>query len=288
MYPATRSRKLAADVKVATLLSFHANGPKRLELTGERTSEYATLKVGPWVKNSLLLIDLGFSKHQGFARIEEDGGFYLSRLKGNANPTFVGSYAIHQGRAIDLEGKTWKEVAPRLQREALDAEVEIGFSRRVDRGHHSGDTLRARLVSVWDEEHQEYHEYLTNLPPDLLMAEEVAEAYRLCGEVDLLFREAKGIFRLDRVRTKSRYVAGTLIWTGQLTLLVSRRLHNVVREALPVEWRERLPYRRWAKAFARGAGGRQNMTLTRLGRQWILPQPRTVPSRVDDLGFVRK
>lgn len=143
VYPAPRSRRVAAGVKVATLLSFRANGPKRLELTGMRTSEYDTLKVGPWVKNSLQLIDLGFSKHQGFARIEENGGFYLSRLKGNANPTFVRPYTIHQGRAIDLESKTWKEVAPRLQLEALDAEVKIGFSRRVDRGHQSGDTLRA-------------------------------------------------------------------------------------------------------------------------------------------------
>lgn len=272
MYPATRSRKVAAGVKVATLLSFRANGPKRLELTGERTSEYDTQKVGPWVKNSLLLVDLGFYKHSGFARIEENGGFYLSRLKGNANPTFVRYYTIHRGRAIDREGKTWKEVAPRLQREALDAEVEVG-SGRVYRGQHSGDTVRARLVAVWDKEHREYHEYLTNLLPDLLTSEEVAEAYRLRWEVELLFREAKGIFRLDQVRIKNRYVAEAMIWTGWLTLLVSRRLHNVVREALPVEWRERIPSRRWAKAFARVAGHLLSMTLTRLGRQWVLPQP---------------
>ena len=68
-------------------------------------------------------------------------------------------------------------------------------------------------------------------------------------------------------------MAEALIWTGWLTLLVSRRLPNVVREALPVEWRERLPSRRWAKAFARVAGDLLNMTLARLGRQWVLPQP---------------
>jgi hypothetical protein len=39
--------------------------------------------------------------------------------------------------------------------------------------------------------------------------------------VDLLFHGAKGIFRLDPVRTKNRYVAEALIWTGWLTLLVS-------------------------------------------------------------------
>ena len=56
-------------------------------------------------------------------------------------------------------------------------------------------------------------------------------------------------------------MAEALIWTGWLTLLVSRRLPNVVREALPVEWRERLPYRRWATASARVAGDLLNRTL---------------------------
>ena len=273
VYPATRSRKVAAGVKVATLHSFRANGPKRLELTGERTSEYDTLKIGPWVKNALLLTDLGFYKHQGFARIEENGGFYLSRLKDNANPTLMRSHLVHRGASIDLEGKTWKEVAPRLQRGVLDAEVELRFSRRSYGGRSSGDTLRSRLVAVWDEEHREYHAYLTNVPPDVLTAEEVAEAYRLRWEVELLFREAKGVFRLDQVRTKNRYVAEAMIWTGWLTLLVSRRLHNVVREALPEEWRERLPSRRWAKAFVRVAGDLLNLVLARLDRQWVLPQP---------------
>ncbi len=91
--------------------------------------------------------------------------------------------------------------------------------------------------------------------------------------VELLFREAKGVFLLDQVRTKNRYVAEALIWTRWLPLLVSRRLQNVVREALPEEWRERLPSRRWAQAFVRVAGDLLNMTLARLGRQWVHPQP---------------
>jgi hypothetical protein len=60
VYPATRSRKPAAGVKVATLLSLRNGGPHRLELFGERTSEIDTLKLGSWVKGSLLLMDLGF------------------------------------------------------------------------------------------------------------------------------------------------------------------------------------------------------------------------------------
>lgn len=169
------------------------------------------MKIGPWVKGSLVLTDLGSYKHQGFARIAENGGFFLSRLKGNANPVRIRSHLLHRGRAIDLEGKRWSEVAPRLHREVLDAEVELSFSRRVYRGRHRGDTMRSRMVAVWDEDHQPYHAYLTNLPGDALSAEEVAELYRTRGPVELLFKEGKGSFHLDRVATGNRYVAESLI-----------------------------------------------------------------------------
>ncbi len=87
----------------------------------ETTSEIDTLMVGPWVKGSFLLTDSGSDQHQGFACIEENGGSFLSRLTGNANPTFRRSLTVHRGRAIEPEGRARKEVAPRLQREALDA-----------------------------------------------------------------------------------------------------------------------------------------------------------------------
>jgi hypothetical protein len=34
----------------------------------------------------MLLIDLGFYKHNTFARIDENGGFFVSRLKGKVDP----------------------------------------------------------------------------------------------------------------------------------------------------------------------------------------------------------
>jgi len=59
-------------------------------LCGERTNDVKTLRIGPWVKDRILLIDLGFYKHQIFARIEENGGYFVSRLKNNADPLIVG------------------------------------------------------------------------------------------------------------------------------------------------------------------------------------------------------
>jgi putative transposase len=156
-FPATRSSQPTAGAKIATLVSVRTNGPKRVELMAESVSERDTLKPGPWVKGSILLFDLGFYKQQAFARIAENGGFYLTRLRSQVDPIIVRSLRVHRGRAIDLEGRSWKEARPKLQREVMDVEVEIAFSRRAYAGHRRGDTLTARLVAVWNEESRKYH-----------------------------------------------------------------------------------------------------------------------------------
>lgn len=117
-YPATRANHPAAGAKIATLVCVRANGPKRVELMPESVSERETLKIGPWVKGSIVLFDLGFYKHQGFARIAENGGFSLTRLQSPVNPTIVRSLRVHRGRAIDLEGKSWM---PRWRSPSLGA-----------------------------------------------------------------------------------------------------------------------------------------------------------------------
>ena len=156
-WPVTRSRKVAAGVKVDTLVSVRANGPKSLALVGERTAGIKLLKVGARVKNRILLFDVGYYSHRLFARISEWGGFFTSRLRESADPLFVRSLRIHRGRAIDLEGQRLSEVLPRLDREELDAEVELSFKRRVYDGHRSSDTFRCRLVAIWNEEARRYH-----------------------------------------------------------------------------------------------------------------------------------
>ena len=50
-------------------------------------------RLGPWVRGKLLLMDLGYFAYELFARIADNGGFFLSRLKGNANP-LIWSFAM--------------------------------------------------------------------------------------------------------------------------------------------------------------------------------------------------
>jgi putative transposase len=80
-FPAARSRTVAAGVKVGILVSAVTNGPKTVYLYSEKTAEIKTLKIGPRIKDRILLVDLGFYKNQMFARVEENGGYFVSRIK---------------------------------------------------------------------------------------------------------------------------------------------------------------------------------------------------------------
>jgi putative transposase len=264
-WPATRSRKVAAGVKIDTLVSVRANGPKSLALVGERTADVKCLRVGAWVKNRILLFDLGYYSHRLFAKIGEWDGFFVSRLKESADPVFVRSLKVHRGAAIDLEGKRLSEVLPRLQREVLDAEVELSFRRRVYAGRRSSDTFRCRLVAVWNEEARRYHPYLTNIGPEVLIAEEVASLYSMRWEVELCFRELKASYALDKFRTESAEVVEALIWSALLALVAARRLHTLIRLRAPAELRARYTQLRFAAHFRRAARDTLACLLAHLG-----------------------
>ena len=181
------------------------------------------------------------------------GGFFVSRLKESADPLFVRSLTVHRGRAIDLEGKRLSEILPRLRRQTLDAEVELSFHRRVYNGQRSGDTLRCRLVAVWNKEKRRYHLYLANIGPEVLSAEEVASLYSMRWGVELCFRELKSQYALVEFRTTNSNIIEALIWSALLTLVASRRLHNLVRGRASPALRPRYTQMLWAIQF-RAAG----------------------------------
>ena len=124
-----------------------ASSPKSVALFSENTNELKTLKIGPWIKDRILLIDLGFYKYQVFTRIKENGGYFVSRLKSNANPLIIESYRTHRGRSIDVRGKQLQDVLKNLKRQVLDVEVEVTFNRRAYRGKEKKDSERFRLVA---------------------------------------------------------------------------------------------------------------------------------------------
>jgi IS4 transposase len=92
-------------------------------LYAERTNDLKTLRIGPWIKDRILLIDLGFYKYQVFTRIKENGGYFVSRLKSNANPLILEVNRTYRGRSIEIQGKHLQDVLNHLKRQVLDVDV---------------------------------------------------------------------------------------------------------------------------------------------------------------------
>lgn len=248
-WKACRTNTGKAACKLSIILSVIGNGPRQIKIHGERKGDVKTLSIGPWVKGRVLLFDLGFFKYHLFDRINRNDGFFLTRLKKNANPFIIAENRRWRGNTITLAGKRIKDVLPNLKRQVLDVEVEISFSRQPYNGKRSKAAQMFRLVGQLDDNTGEYHLYITNILVEMMAAEDVAAFYGYRWTIELLMKELKKIYRIDVLPFDNKEIVEALIYTGILTLLVSRRLLTDVRATNP-EYAPRIPRLRWAQTFA--------------------------------------
>ena len=219
----------------------------QFSITDEKAHDSNGFDTGPWLKDRLVLFDQAYFKYRRFALIDENGGYFVSRLKDNANPVITEEFREWRGRAIPLEGKQIQDIAEDLHREIIDVEVEVEFKRRVYKETQSWDTKRFRVVGVRDEDADDYHFYITNLPREEILPRDIATLYRCRWEVELLFRELKSRYELDEFDTTKKHVVEILVYAALLTLLVSRELLDLVSEHAADE--AVFPSERWAATF---------------------------------------
>jgi len=249
-YPATRSRVVAAGIKVSVLLSVVVHGPKTITFHPERTAEVKTLRVGPWVRDMLLLMDLGFYKHHIFARITENGGYFVTRLKSTANPVID---EIHSPCPKVLkeycQGKKLRTVLYLFKGMDLDASVSIDFKRRRYRDQQKVDCMKLRFIAEWNAETGSHHTYLTNIGSEGLSSSDIIALYKSRWEIELLFKEMKGGYGMDEVASKNEHVIQVFLFAAIITLIVSRAVYHVIRNHLKDSDKGRLNHLLWSSVF---------------------------------------
>lgn len=246
-WPACRTNHTLAAVKLHTVLNVRGKGPQRVKITSERVHDGPVLRAGQWVKGRLLLFDLGYFRYSLFAAIARHDGFFLTRLKDNANPTLVRLHRRHRGRAVAVEGLGLLQIRSRLCRAVLDAEAEICFLKQRYAGRRRKAALRVRIVGLWDESHSMYHWYITNLPVEI-KAEEISKLYSARWMIELLFRELKSCYKLESIPSRKSHVVEAFLYASLLTLLASRALLLAIRRWGALGER-RTPLERWARLF---------------------------------------
>jgi hypothetical protein len=151
-YPATRSQRVAAGIKVSLLLSVVRNGPHSVAFFAEKTNDLKTLTIGPWVKDRLLLIDRGFFKFALFAAIDAFQGRFVTRIKANTNATIVSltldtpEHLRHQLLGTDIQ-QAMAVLKPYQQ--DIDALVTIPCDGK--KRNRKNTVLQVRFIALYNQ-----------------------------------------------------------------------------------------------------------------------------------------
>ena len=246
-YPGTRT---AAGMKLHCLFDIFGGHIHKVKQSSERVADLAAWRhLGPWLRGSLLLVDLGYYSYQFLSRVDRNGGAFLSRIKSNINPRIVkNNRPVRRGLAIDVVGLKLQYVLYNIKRKVLDVNVEVIVKRNKYNGKQSREKQIFRLIAIYDEEQRGYHGYLTNLPVDELAAEDVTETYGLRWQVEIFFKALRQQHSLDELPSSKKKVIDCLFWASILSSLVSHEGLELAREETPKD--RCLPILRWSKYFA--------------------------------------
>ena len=263
-YPATNKGKAAA--KLHAVINVFDSTVKKVIFTGQRTADLTVhRRLGPWVAGRLLLFDLGYFHHSLFKRIDDNGGFFVCRLKRSANPLIVADNHKGAGRRRQLAGHKLRDVLDGLHRDIIDLTVEVNVKKRVYRGRRRTEAWQVRLLGQRRPDGS-YFLYYTNVPAEDLGGDDICAVYTLRWQVELLFACLKGHLRLHHLPSRRREVVEALMWAAILSHLVSRRLFRWVRLQVPAQ--RHMPSRRFAHLFARIAAELLELVLHPQPHRW--------------------
>ena len=228
---ASRTNHTQAAARLHLVMSVVGHGAHRVALTGERASERKILKVGRWIGGHLLLMDLGYYSFGLFDQIDRHGGFFLSRLKSNANLRIIqDNRPSSSPSAVELAGQMLASIRWGLRRAVVDVVVEVKVPQgRKIRGRGRRKARQFRMVGIRHDETRSYHWYITNIPLQWVEGERMGTLYAMRWEVELVFRELKSQLGLGELTSSNQYVVESLIYATVIALLQSRRLWQLLR-----------------------------------------------------------
>lgn len=246
-FPASRSHLIASAAKVNVVMSVVGQGPRTVKVMAERSKEERKVALGPWIRNRLLLFDLGYYSGRLFSNIDKHEGYFISRMKSNMNPVVTEVY-LAEGAKAPQAGESLLVILKGFEGTALDLRARIRFKRRGYASHQRWDEMEFRVVALWNPEIEEWRCYITNVPRTLLNAEEIGKVYGLRWEIEIVFRQLKECFRLGEFPTEKAHIVEALIYAAILTLVASRRLLMMMRKRYAHE-ADRMPAERWSRVM---------------------------------------
>jgi len=232
LFPAARTRIVGktAGFKVAVMFNAASHGPSSISIVPERTPDIKTLKIGKWIKDCLIILDLGFYKHWNFYMINKFGGYFLVRLKSNAKPIVKRIFLPNADELYnEYIGLPVCDVLPHLPHGPVAMEVSVSFRRRKYR-KKVGRVVSTSFFCIanFNQEKEKWHIYLTNLSPKKFSVEEICALYAFRWTIELLFKEMKSDNELGQQKSVNKFLSESLIYIAILRTIISREFYLLV------------------------------------------------------------
>jgi IS4 transposase len=253
MFPAVRTRipGKSAGKKLFLIYNAVVHGPSSISLIPERTSDIRILKIGSWVKGSLMIMDLGLYKHWNFAKIAENGGYFIVRLKSLAKP-LVKKIIIPDSN-VDYSqyiGRPVSEVLPYLPRGPVAMQVSVSFLRRKYRKKTGKeDSIDFFCVAEYNPIAERWHTYLTNLSLKEFSVREICALYAFRWTIELLFKEMKSDNELGQLKSVNDNLTESLILVSILRTMVSRSVSMLASKYRSEEEENQLHPLLWSRIY---------------------------------------
>lgn len=259
------SQGASAGLKISVLWDMVSGGWSRVELMAGRTHDQrAEAAQQSLAAGSLRIADLGYFKLKELARLSREGVYWLTSYK-------VGTVVWVAGERVDLLAYLTSQTAS-----IVEAEVHIGLHQRVSGrlvAHRVSPAVLAHRqadLAEWERKKQRraspltwallaWDICLTNVPDDLLHAQEVLALAHYRWQIELLFKLWKSEGQLDTWRTHNPWRILCEIYAKLLALLfqhwlmlvgqwqtLDRSLTRAIRTIRQFAWQlaRDLPHRR--------------------------------------------
>lgn len=224
VFPGRFSDKSPAAVELHCTMSLFKDNVTRMEISPDTACERHFLPDPLSLRNKLLLVDRGYDSMAAMNAIHSAGGCFLVRARSSHDPRVITAHARGRGYRRG-EGLHLKDALRKFPR---NFPVDLDVCRDV-RGEL---TAFSRMVCIYNAELKIWVRFLTNLPRNEFSADDIATAYALRWQVELLFKEFKSEANLHRFVTRKENIVRGLIWSALCAAALKRILAQMTQNLI--------------------------------------------------------
>jgi len=199
LYDWAKFRRTKGAVKLHLLLDHDGYLPSFAVITDGKKSDITVARTMKFERGTVLVMDRGYNDYDWFAELSDQGVFFVTRMKTNADFEVVG-----------------KRTVPEKSNVCCDEDIFFYSLAAADK------TYFFRRIEVWDEAKQETLVFLTNNMQ--FGATTIAAIYKDRWQVELFFKAIKQNLKIKTFLGTSANAVHTQIWTALIAMLIVKFL----------------------------------------------------------------